>query len=143
MVWALLIFLGIPLWLIATALVLLLRGRSKVRAIRGSFDCKVRPVPKVGPPSPFPRYAERAQWVHDVLVLHGGSPFLAAATAHGIAELSDGPRDAPPDHRLEKFDRPVVLHLRGDSGDTLELVCPASSVEVALGPFRPVADAPL
>ena len=81
--WAILIILGIPLRLIAVALLGLWRGRSRVKSLPGSFDCKVRPAaPDASPRSS--RYLARAQWVHDVTVVHGGSSFLAASTPYGV-----------------------------------------------------------
>ena len=48
MIWAILVFLGIPLWLIALALFMLIRTRSRIGSIPGSVRCKVRssaPIP--------------------------------------------------------------------------------------------------
>jgi hypothetical protein len=42
MIWAILAILGVPLWLIAIFLFVLLRSRSKVNKIPQSFPCKAR-----------------------------------------------------------------------------------------------------
>jgi hypothetical protein len=42
MIWAILALLGIPLWLIAFFLFILIRSRSAVKNIPGSFACRVR-----------------------------------------------------------------------------------------------------
>ena len=135
MIWAILIILGIPLWLIAIALIGLLRGRSRVKALPGSFDCKVRLVAPDDAGPPFSRYLARAQWVHDVIVVYGGSPFHAASTPYGVTELLDGPVAPTPNSQLKKFGQPVVLRLRCDAGEIIEVACSQSSVEAALGPF--------
>lgn len=74
----LLAILGIPPWLLAVFLFVLLRGRSAVKKVPGSFACKARSVSGDvgGLRDQFPRYTDRAHWVHDVLVVHGGNPAL-------------------------------------------------------------------
>ena len=58
MIWAILIFIGIPLWLIAAILFMLVRTRTEVRRVPGSVQRTVRGVteetPGVG--VGYPRY---------------------------------------------------------------------------------------
>lgn len=76
MIWLILAFLGIPLWLCAAALVVLLRGRSRITHLPEGCSCKSRAVsgelPGLKPD--FARITGVGQWIHTVLVLHGG-PF--------------------------------------------------------------------
>ena len=70
-----------------------------------------------------------------MIVVHGGSPFLAASTPYGVTELLDGPVAPTQNSQLKKLDQPVVLHLRCDAGQVIEVACSQASVEAALGPF--------
>lgn len=138
MIWAALALLGIPLWFIAIFLFVLLRGRSAVKAIPGSFACKARAMTAGagGLRDEFTRYDLRAHWVHDVLIVHGGSPFLTRTMPLGVAELVGQP--APPDpvaKQLKRTDDPVALRYRLDAGRVIELVCTESDATLALGPL--------
>jgi len=137
MIWAVLIVLGIPLWLIGVALISLLRARAKVTHIPGSFACKVRPAAEPGTPAEqFPRYTARAQWVHKVLVLHGGNPFLIVTTPFGITDILGSALSASSEPRLKRMEQPVILQLQTDSGSVIDLACPAAeSQRLARGPF--------
>jgi hypothetical protein len=128
--------LGIPLWLIAIALLGLFRVRSKVKQIPQSFDCTMNRVTEPGTePDKLPRYTARAHWVHDVLVLHGGNPFLIATTPYGVTEVLDGRLPVGSASRLKRMSRPTALQLRTDSGALVELVVPTDSLALARGPF--------
>ncbi len=86
MIWIILTFLGIPLWFCAIALGILLRGRHRVKHLPGGFGCKVRVVSGQVPglKSEFSRITGVGHWIHAVLVLHGGNPFLARTGLCGI-----------------------------------------------------------
>ena len=134
----LLAVLGIPLWLLAIFLFLLLRGRSAVKKIPGSFACKARSVSGDvgGLRDQFPRYTDSAHWVHDVLVVHGGNPFLTRTVPLGIVDLVGQPE--PPDKmakHLKRVEDPVSVRYRHDSGAVIELVYTKSEAGRALGPF--------
>jgi hypothetical protein len=134
----LLAVLGIPPWLLAIFLFLLLRGRSAVKKIPGSFACKARSISGDvgGLHDQFRRYSDRAHWVHDVLVVHGGNPFLTRTFPFGIADLAGQPE--PPDEtakHLKRVEDPVSVRYRLDSGAVIELVCARSDAGRALGPF--------
>jgi hypothetical protein len=139
MIWAILALLGIPLWLIAIFLFILLRSRSAVKKIPGSFACRVRaPCDEVGGlRGQFPRYDDRAHWVHKVLVVHGGNPFLIVTTPLGVVETQGQPElpDPMEEKHLKRVEDPVMLRYRLDSGALIELVCTKADVDRALGPF--------
>jgi len=136
MIWAVLLLLGIPLWLIAVALVLLLHGRRQVRGLPGAVRCKPRLVsgelPGLKPE--LARFSSIGLWVHDVLVLYGGNPFLTRVTPFGVVRLRGEPADVDPGS-AKGMDDPVAVRFRHDSGATFELVCPRSSLAAAMGPF--------
>lgn len=137
MIWAILVFLGIPLWLIALALFTLIRTRSRIGSIPGSVRCKVRssaPIP--GMHDEYTRYTSTAYWVHDVLIVHGGT-FLIQTLPLGVARCSAGPQPAEANPRIKKLDSPVTVRLTLDSGADVELACDAADATRLLGPFAP------
>lgn len=117
MIWAILILLGIPLWLIVIALINLIRARSQVKHLPGSFEAR-------GPHS--------ARW----------QPFLIATTPYGVTDMLEGPAISASDPRLKRMAQPVSLLLRTDSEDVIELVCPAASVETARWSFGSASTEP-
>jgi hypothetical protein len=136
MIWAILIFIGIPLWLVATLLFMLVRTHTKVQHIPGSVQCKVRGVtagiPGLGPA--YPRYTSTAHWVHAVLIVHAGT-FLIRTLPIGVATLDHAPAPAEPSPRIKKIDQPVIMRLTTDAGAEIELVCATADAEPLSGPF--------
>lgn len=127
--------LGVPLWLIAVYLFMLIRARSKVVRVPGSVRCKVRtsaPIP--GLQDEFARYASTAHWVHDVLVIHLGS-FMLRPLPLGVTGTSAGPEPAEANSRIKKLDSPVTMRFTLDSGAEIELACAAADANRLLGPF--------
>ena len=62
--------------------------------------------------------------MHDVLILHGGNPFLIQTMPHGVAGLVHGPDAAEGTIKhLKRIKDPVSLRYRTDSGDVIEVVC--------------------
>ena len=137
MIWAALIFIGIPMSLIAVTLIMLVRLRTKVRHVPGSVRCKVRSskaaIPGVS--RQFPRAAASAHWVHDVLILHAGT-FLIRTVPIGVVSAS-GPSPAEPNSRIKRIVEPVTICVTTDSGPQIELVCASRDADRLLGPFRP------
>jgi hypothetical protein len=140
-IWAILALLGIPLWLLIVLLAVLLRTRSKIRKVPGSFEFKVR-VPPGGQPvldlkNRFARYVSVGHWVHDVLVVHGGSPFLLRTAALGIEGVDTVPADADPDREpgLKRMSTPQLVRLGIDGGAVVELACAKDDLPALLGPF--------
>ncbi|WP_455400417.1 hypothetical protein [Rhodococcus sp. 2H158] len=136
MIWLILAFLGIPLWLCAAALVVLLRGRSRITHLPEGFSCKSRAVsgelPGLKPN--FARITGVGQWIHTVLVLHGGNPFLSRTRLLGIQAVESGPSDIAPG-TVKGIDDPVAVRFRHDSGATLEVVGARRDLATLLGPF--------
>ena len=78
MIWALLAFLGIPLWLIAIGLIASFWNRHNVVDTPKVFPCKLRGTSgdPAGLGSKFPRFSNYALWVHDVLTVKSGLPLI-------------------------------------------------------------------
>jgi hypothetical protein len=136
MIWAVLALIGVPLWLIALAIIILIRVRSRVRSIPGSVRCKVRSaspgLPRIR--ARFARTSNSAYWVHDVLIVHTGA-FLTRCVPIGIVELGSLPRPWEGRSRLRPFESPVAIHLQSDSGAVIEVVCAESDAHSLLGAF--------
>ena len=133
---AVLVILGVPLWLVAILLFLLLRRRKEIKDIPGSVAC----LPRVasggveGLKTDFSRVASVGHWVHDVLVLHGGNPFLSQLVLAGIASVDGGPIDAVAGN-INNIREAVVVRFRHDSGAIIEIACAKTDVARLLGPF--------
>ena len=137
MIWAILVFLGIPLWLIALALFMLIRTRSRIGSIPGSVRCKVRssaPIP--GMHDEYARYTSSSHWVHAVLIVHGVTVLIQTLPLR-VARCSAGPQPAEANSRIKKLDSPVTVRLTLDSGADFELPCDAADATLPLGPFAP------
>lgn len=136
MIWIVLTFLGIPLWLCMGALLVLLHGRRQVKHLPGGFGCKPRVVSgQVSGLKPgFSRTSGVGHWVHKVLVLHGGNPFLTRTILCGIVAAEGGPSEIDPG-AVKRIDDPVAVRFRHDAGGTVEVVCARSDVKALLGPF--------
>jgi hypothetical protein len=137
MIWALLAIIGVPLWLIAILLFLLFRQRSSVRDAPGAVACKVRAVEGqekyLG--DGYPRYQQRVVWVHDVLVVHGGNPFLTRVTVLGTVGVAAQPQ--PAGEPVKHLTDATTVRLRTDSGAVIELVTARGDVPALLGPLGP------
>jgi hypothetical protein len=136
MIWIVLTFLGVPLWLCVVALIVLLRGRSHVKHITGVFRCKPRVVSGslAGLKPGFPRTTNVGHWIHQVLVLHGGNPFLSRTTLCAVAALAGEPTNLGPG-TVKGIDDPAAVRFRLDDGAILEIVCARGDLTALLEPF--------
>lgn len=126
----LLAVLGVPLWLVAVAVLVMVRSRRRLRRTPGVFACRLRPA---GPTeaAAWPRSKRYAYWVHDVLLVHRG-PALKRYEALPVASVA-GPVEATTAKRLG--DRPMWLRLHLDDGRLIDLVARNHDVSPATGPF--------
>ena len=83
---------------------------------------------------------DTAHWVHRVLVVHGGSPFLIQTVPLGVANFVTEPEsiDEPAKH-LKRVEGPVSVSYRLDSGTVVEVVRAKANVAALLGPFSTTA----
>lgn len=84
----------------------------------------------------YARYTSTAYWVHDVLIVHGGT-FLIETLPLGVARCSAGPQSTEANSRVTTLDSPVIVRLTLDSGADVELACDAADVTRLQGPFAP------
>jgi hypothetical protein len=136
MIWIVLAALGIPLWMVAGALVTTLLSRRKFRQTPGAFPAKLRVVSGevAGLRSSFPRGQLAARWVHDVLVIHRGLA-LARSDALGVAQATRAPTTVGDDEVRGLGAEPKAMTLLLDSGASVELAAPANTADAMVGPF--------
>ena len=133
-----LLLLGVPLWMIAGMLILILWNRRRVKKQPGIFVIKVRHEAKPGaekqPKWPRTGYA---QWVHDVLIVRTGMG-LMQSTPYGISGLETPEKDADPKEVKGLGDHPKVLRARLDDGSILQVAL--SDIHPELTPGRLAAE---
>jgi hypothetical protein len=130
MIWILLAALGVPLWLLAVALLLILRSRRRFRRRPEVFECRLRPVEPDRTSSDAPRGKHHAYWAHDVLLVHRGVA-LIRYDALPVASV-DGPVTAV---TTESGERQVQLRLRLDDGRQIDLVARNEDADRATGRY--------
>jgi hypothetical protein len=129
MIWAILAFLGVPLWVCALGLTALVFRTRAIKGRPGNMTVRVRRPGR----SRWTR--ANAIWVSDVFVWRA-SP---AAWAEDVRQVSSAsPRPASPEeaaklHRLG--DGPALLTLTYADGATMEVAAPAAASASLLGPF--------
>ena len=129
MIWAILVLLGVPLWLCAIAiLVLVLRNRGlRKRALDMPMRLRMDPEGRW--------HRGHGLWVHDVLGFRG-SP---AAWKEGLLWVTGvTTRELTPEeaHKFRRLDQPVVATFTVADGPTAEAVTPGQHLELLLGPSQ-------
>jgi hypothetical protein len=129
MVWALLAFIGVPLWLCAIAIIILLDRNRTLRKRRGDIPVRVLRPGKS-------RWARgHAVWVSDVFAWRG-SPAAWNEALELI--IGAGIRAATPEGRKGLHglgDRPVIAMLTTDEGQVLQVATSAEHRSDLVGSF--------
>ncbi len=133
-----LLLLGVPLWMIAGMLILIVWNRRRVKKQPGIFAIKVRHEAEPGAEKQ-PKWPRKgyAQWVHDVLIVRTGMG-LRRSQPYGISGLETPEKDADPDEVKGLGDHPKVLRARLDDGSILQVAL--SDIHPELTPERLVAE---
>jgi hypothetical protein len=129
MIWAILVFLGIPLWFCAMGILLLVRNNSSLRKRPGNVPVRIKPHGKT-------RWIPgHAVWVHDVLAFRASpaawKELLAWVT--GAAAREATAEEAKKLHRLEGDKIVATLSVAG--GGTIEIAARAENRDALLGPY--------
>ncbi len=129
MIWAILVFLGIPLWFCAIGILLLIRNNSSLRKRPGNVPVRVKP------PGKTRWVAGHAVWVHDVLAFRASpaawKELLVWVTGAVAREATA--EEAKKLHRLG--DDQVVAVLSSAGGGTIEIAARAEHRDALLGPY--------
>ena len=136
MIWAILAALGVPLWLCALGILMLVMQNRKLRKRYGDIPVRVRRAGKKG----WTR--GHAIWISDVFAWRG-SP---AAWDEDLLQVSEvTPRDADPQERkkLRRLgEHPAIATLALSDGDTLDVAAGSEQRVALLGPFAATEQVP-
>jgi hypothetical protein len=133
MIWAILALIGVPLWLCATAILVLVLRNRKLRNRPGSVPARVRVAGKGR------WHPGHGLWVHDVFAFRG-SP---AAWKESLVQVGNVAAQTASEeqrkglHRLG--DEVVVATFALIPKGSLELAARAEHASLLLGPFAKVA----
>ena len=129
MTWAILIFLGVPLWLCALGILMLYRNNSSLRKRPGNVPVRFKPPGKT-------RWVRgHAVWVHDVLAFRASpaawKELLVWVT--GAVARETTAEEAKKLHRLG--DDSVVAVLSSAGIGTIEIAARGEHRDALLGPY--------
>lgn len=129
MVWATLALLGIPLWLCAIGILVILVQNRKLRKRHGDLAVRVRRPGKK-------RWRRgHAIWVSDVFAWRGSPAAWDEDLLH-VSELDARAADSEERKKLRHLsDDPAIVTLSDAASNRLEVVAAAESRSALLGPF--------
>lgn len=128
--------LGVPFWLILGWLASALWRQYETKQLPGVFKAKLRMVSGTHKhvDTKYPRTAEHALWVHDVLILEKGVLFTRLLH-FGVADGIQPAQTTDPKQVKGLGDTPVTMQFRLDDGAIIEVAAPGDVSEEAQGPF--------
>ena len=131
MIWAILAFLGVPLWLCAAGILTLLVRNRSLRHRPGNISVRQRQVGKK-------RWTRgHAVWVHDVLAFRG-SPAAWREALIWVRHVSTVPVSADDQKKLRRLGESVVVaRFAGDDGESVEFASGADRAIDLVGPLSP------
>ena len=129
MIWAILVLLGVPLWLCATGISVVVFRSRRLRARYGNVPVRVlRPG--------HTRWTRgQAIWVSDVFAWRGNPAAWAEDLVHvvDVKARPAAPAELKKLHRLGEG--PAVVELFGAGGETMTVAAPGTDEAALLGPF--------
>ncbi len=133
MIWAILAFLGVPLWLCAAGITVLVFRNRAIRHRPGNVKVRRRRQGKS-------RWARGyGVWVHDVFAFRG-SP---AAWAESLIAVRDAVTLSPTESDRKKLRRlgsdPLIARLTDDDGEYVDFATTSEHALDLLGPFAAAA----
>ena len=127
MVWAILAALGVPLWLIALALLNLAYRNRLLRKRPGNLPARVR--------VPGKKWKRgHAVWVHDVFAFRG-SPAAWDEVLEYVQGAVARPATPEEDHKLRGLDEAIIATLTTVDGRTIEVAASRQDRVKLLAPF--------
>jgi hypothetical protein len=135
MVIALLTFIGISLWLIAGAVLFVMRRRRLVMKQAGTFKAKVRATSDSQAGVGMEWIGGTACWVSNVLVLTSGIARSTYTLLPVARTLSEAIHPAPVDEVTRMGKSPQIIPFLLDPSGAVEVVVDRDDLARALGPF--------
>ncbi len=135
---AIMLFLGVPLWMLIGGLILVFWNSKRVKKQPGSFPVKIRPEtdPDSDEKPKWARGVSYAQWIHDVLIVRKGLG-LMLTVPYGIKGVDGSPQDADPEEVKGLGDHPVLIRARLDDDSILEVAVEEIHPDLAPEHFNP------
>jgi len=129
MIWAVLAALGVPLWLCAMGILMMLFNNRRLRKRYGDIPVRVRPTGKK-------RWTRgHAVWVSDVFAWRG-SPAAWNEELLRVSEATPRAADAEERKKLHRLgDDPAIATLTAADGETVEVAAAPEQGSALLGPF--------
>ena len=132
MIWAILVVLGVPLWLCAMGILALVHRNRELRKRPGNIPVRVRTA---GKSRWMPGHAV---WVSDVFA-YRGSPAAWKEGLFRVTDASERPANAEERKHLRWIgDEPVIATLTLDDGEStrqIDVAARASEALTLLGPY--------
>jgi hypothetical protein len=133
MIWAILALVGVPLWLCAVAISVLVLRNRKLRKRPGSIPVRIRVAGK-GRWHPGHGF-----WVHDVFAFRG-SPAAWKESLVQVGRVAVQPASKEQQKGLHRLgDNPVVANFELVPKGALQLAAHAEDASLLFGPFGGVA----
>ena len=129
MIAAILVVLGVPLWIIAMVLLVAVVRDRKLRKLHGSFPVRVLPNGKK-------RWTKgHGVWVSDVFAWRG-SPAAWKEDLGQVSNVSLRPADEQEQKKLHRMsDEPVVASVAFADGETIVVAAKPEHRSALIGPF--------
>jgi hypothetical protein len=123
--------MGVPLWLIAAAIVTLVVRNRALRHRPGNMAVRLR--------SPGKRWKRgHALWVHEVFAFRG-SPAAWDEVLEPVRSAVLRPATSEEAHKLRRLDGPAIATLTTDSGSSFEVAAAGRDEALLMAPFAATA----
>jgi hypothetical protein len=128
MIWAILLLLGVPLWLCATAILILVLRNRGLRKRPDNIPMRLRALPDG-------RWRRgHGLWAHDVLAFRG-SPAAWAESLLWVSGATSRELTAEEAHKFRRLDHPVAVTLTVGGEPAADAVTSGQHLPVLLGPY--------
>jgi len=136
-IWAILVLVGVPLWLCAAAIVVTVLRNRALRRRPGNVPVRVR---RPGKQRWVPGHGV---WVHDVFAFRG-SPAAWKEALLWVTEATARPANDGEQGGLRRIgDRPVIATFALAAGGSIEFAASVEDRDALLGPFVDADAAPV
>ena len=134
MIWALLVFVRVPLWLCALGIFAVIYRNRALRKRRGDIPVRVLKPGKT-------RWVRgHTVWISDVFAWRGSPAVWSEGLSHVVA-ASVAPAGPEERKRLRRLgDDPVMATLTGQEGTALRVAVAGGDRAAVLGPFESMPD---
>ena len=130
-IWVVLAFVGVPLWLIAAGILVLVLRSRRLRQREGNVAVRVH---RAGKEPGKGWHRGNAVWVHDVFAFRGW-PAAWSEVLAGVSSASTRRPSEEEGHALRHLDSPVIAVFTLEDGDVLQVAAAGERLRPLLGPY--------